>query len=81
MNDGLPNNMINGIVEDNGGNLWISTNQGISKYNIESKIFENYSMADGLQSTEYNSGAYLKSRTGWRIIITTGSAKEKSKIT
>jgi Predicted periplasmic ligand-binding sensor domain len=33
MKDGLPSNVICGICGDKQGNLWISTNYGISKYN------------------------------------------------
>jgi len=62
--DGLPNNVINGILSDNSGNLWISTNLGLSKFNIETKKFKNYSQQDGLQSFEFNGGAYYKSAKG-----------------
>jgi signal transduction histidine kinase/WD40 repeat protein/streptogramin lyase/GTPase SAR1 family protein len=62
--DGLPSNVINGILEDNQGNLWISTNKGISTFDPKRHIFKNYDVDDGLQSNEFNSGAYFKSRSG-----------------
>jgi two-component system sensor histidine kinase ChiS len=62
--DGLPNNVINGILEDNYGNLWISTNRGLSRFNPRTGTFKNYDADDGLQSNEFNPGAYFKSRRG-----------------
>jgi PAS domain S-box-containing protein len=62
--NGLPNNVINGILKDDNGNLWISTNLGLSRYNILSGEFKNYSRHDGLQSFEFNGGAYYKSKKG-----------------
>jgi signal transduction histidine kinase/frataxin-like iron-binding protein CyaY len=68
--DGLPNNVINGILEENPlpgspvGNLWISTNMGLSRFNIETGEFKNYDAHDGLQSNEFNTNAYTKSRNG-----------------
>jgi len=62
--DGLPNNVVYGILEDDSGNLWLSTNKGISKFNPETKIFRNYDLHDGLQSNEFNSGAYFKNKKG-----------------
>ena len=62
--DGLPNDVINGILGDDDGNLWISTNLGLSRYNIATKKFRNYSQQDGLQSFEFNGGAYYKSMKG-----------------
>jgi ligand-binding sensor domain-containing protein len=35
--NGLPNNVIYGILNDNKGNLWLSSNKGISKFNIFQK--------------------------------------------
>jgi len=64
IDDGLPNNIIYAILEDNDDNLWISTNYGISKFNITSESFVNYDMNDGLQSNEFNLGAALKSKNG-----------------
>jgi signal transduction histidine kinase len=57
--EGLPNNIIWGILEDNAGNLWLSTNSGLSRFNINKNIFKNYNFADGLQSNEFNRGAYF----------------------
>lgn len=62
--DGLPNNFIYGILEDEEGMLWLSTNKGISKFNPENNSFRNYDVSDGLQSNEFNRNAYHKSRDG-----------------
>ena len=64
INDGLPSNVIYGILEDNSGNLWISTNYGICKFNPKARTFKNYNYKDGLQSNEFNAGAYLKLKSG-----------------
>ncbi len=62
--DGMPNNIVNGILEDDTGNLWISTNKGITKFNTEDLAFRNYDKTDGLQGNEYNYTASLKSSRG-----------------
>ncbi len=59
-NDGLPSNVVYGILPDENGNLWLSTNNGISCFNIENQTFKNYSIEDGLQSSEFNGGAFFK---------------------
>jgi signal transduction histidine kinase/ligand-binding sensor domain-containing protein len=62
--DGLPNNVVYGILEDQHGNLWLSTNGGLSRFNPKTETFKNYDIHDGLQSNEFNSGAYFKSTSG-----------------
>lgn len=63
--DGLPNNVIYGILSDDAGQLWLSTNRGISRFNRQTETFTNYELSDGLQGLEFNAGAYHKSqRTG-----------------
>jgi signal transduction histidine kinase/ligand-binding sensor domain-containing protein len=72
--DGLPNNVVYGVLEDTHGNLWASTNKGISRItplaraeekNVPKKyIIRNYDMKDGLQHDEFNGSAYLKGRDG-----------------
>jgi signal transduction histidine kinase/ligand-binding sensor domain-containing protein len=60
--DGLPNDVIYGILEDNSGSLWLSTNRGLSKFDIRAETFRNYDAHDGLQIYEFNQGAYRKNK-------------------
>ena len=62
--DGLPSNIIYGILEDDNGNLWLSTDNGLSKFNLAKQIFRNYNESDGLQSNQFFWGAALKSING-----------------
>ncbi|HXI01129.1 MAG TPA: two-component regulator propeller domain-containing protein [Sphingobacteriaceae bacterium] len=64
--DGLANNVIHSIREDNTGRLWVSTNNGLSVITFKSLSLPlskknldiiNYSVADGLQSNQFSSGA------------------------
>lgn len=62
--DGLPNNTIYSTIPDEAGNLWISTNQGVSKFEVDRNQFINFSTADGLQHEEFNRLAYFKCASG-----------------
>ncbi len=62
--DGLSNNVIYGILEDEKDNLWLSTNKGISTFNKKTNTFKNFDESDGLQSNEFNNGAFFKSKSG-----------------
>lgn len=62
--EGLPNNEIYGMLEDEAGNFWISSNHGLSRFNPKTEIFKNYSVEDGLQSNEFNGGAFFKNKNG-----------------
>lgn len=63
--DGLPNNVVYGILDDPFGNLWVSSNKGLACFNIsnpaDSKL---YNKADGLQSNQFNYKSSYKTRDG-----------------
>jgi signal transduction histidine kinase len=61
--DGLPNQHIYGILEDGKKNLWMSTNNGLTKFSPSGK-FRNYDAGDGLPINEFSGGAYYKSKEG-----------------
>ncbi len=61
--DGLANESIIAILEDDQENLWISGNTGISRFDIDKGTFTNFDVNDGLQSNHYNVAA-LKTTTG-----------------
>lgn len=62
--DGLPGNAVFGIHEDLKGNLWLSTINGLSKFDPNNKTFSNFHNSDGLQSTEFHSNASYKAPNG-----------------
>ena len=62
--DGLSNNVCYSILKDRKGNLWISTNNGLSRFNPHTKQFRNFGKAEGLLITEFNSDSYFQTADG-----------------
>lgn len=62
--DGLANNCVYAVQEDSKGCLWLSTNLGLSMLNPGNETFTNYDESYGLQSNEFNTGAYFKRKDG-----------------
>ncbi|MGD2148735.1 MAG: two-component regulator propeller domain-containing protein, partial [Anaerolineae bacterium] len=62
--EGLANNVIYGIEADSVGNLWMSTNWGLSRFDPIAESFHNYDVGDGLQDNEFNVGAHCASPSG-----------------
>lgn len=60
---GLANEFIKGITEDDQGNLWISSTNGLTRFNPDTYTFKKYNMGDGLQGLEFEN-ACLKSKSG-----------------
>ncbi len=68
--DGLPHDVVYGIMPDEEGNIWGSSNMGIfclltQKTNDSSQwVFRNFTKAYGLQDDEFNTGAYARLPNG-----------------
>ncbi len=62
--DGLPSNTVYGIIEGNDGNLWISTDNGLSCFNLKGSYFTNYSVSEGLTNKQFNYNSVYKDVTG-----------------
>lgn len=62
--DGLPHDIITGILEDEQNNLWLATNKGLSKFNPKTREFRKYDHHNGLLSDQYNFRACFKSKDG-----------------
>lgn len=58
--EGLSNNFVCGVIDDTKNKLWITTKNGISKFNRTTKYFENYFYDDGLQGDQFSVGAVYK---------------------
>lgn len=58
--DLFSNNTVHGILEDHQGNLWMSTNQGLIRFNPEASTGQTYNNGNGLDVTEFSDGAFYK---------------------
>ena len=54
------NNTVHGILEDHLGNLWMSTNQGMIRFNPLTRTGQTYNGENGLDVTEFSDGAFYK---------------------
>lgn len=62
--DGLPNDIVYGILEDELGRLWISTNGGLACFDVQQNAMRTYTRRDGIANNQFNPYAYYKSRDG-----------------
>ncbi len=61
---GLADEYIKGILDDNEGNLWVSTSNGITKFNPDTYTFKKFNIGDGLQGLEFEVGSCMKAKNG-----------------
>ena len=62
--EGLASNIIYGIQTDGSGNLWLSTDNGLSKLDPATGTIRNYFESDGLQGNQFYWGASLRGLYG-----------------
>jgi len=62
--DGLPSDYILGCIEDLNGDLWLTTQNGISKFVVRTKKFENFGFYDGLSDIAFSEGAGTRQENG-----------------
>ncbi len=70
--NGIADNVITGVIEDNNKNMWVTTSNGVSNIIVSTNpktgdytyTYYNYDQRDGLQSSEFNMRSILKSSRG-----------------
>lgn len=62
--NGLASDNIIDVLVDNEGVLWLSTDRGLTKFDLKKKTFKNYNIADGLPANEFNLNSAYKDKNG-----------------
>ncbi|NWF91019.1 MAG: hypothetical protein HXY50_16355 [Ignavibacteriaceae bacterium] len=62
--NGLPNDVVFGVQEDDAQNLWISTLNGLAKFNPSNETFRIYDQSEGILHNQFNWRASFKDKTG-----------------
>ncbi len=92
--DGLTDNFIYMMLKDREGRYWITTNWGLSRYDVTTGGFSNFDVSDGLQGNEFNWNAgfidsegemYFGGLNGFNVFfpeeILTRAGRQKLRIT
>lgn len=64
LKDGLPDDIAFKIIEDKNHNLWFGTNNGLVKFNPQTKSVKVFSKNDGLPINQFNYKSALQSSSG-----------------
>ena len=70
MQHGLVNNGVKGIVEDHSGTLWITTKNGLSQFNPQTGVFNNYTEEDGLPNSQFYWNSAIINKQGFIFLGT-----------
>ena len=61
---GLPDNTVYGVLADDNGQLWVSTQAGFARFDTENGTMKHFDVTRGLQSKEFNHNAFHKGPEG-----------------
>ncbi|WP_295121248.1 two-component regulator propeller domain-containing protein [uncultured Chitinophaga sp.] len=64
INEGLGSDVVLTILEGGNGELWLSTFNGLARFNPEKRSFKNFYQGDGLQSNQFYYNSALAMRSG-----------------
>jgi len=60
----LGHEFIKGITEDEAGNLWVSTSNGMARLNPQTSEVKEFNIGDGLQGMAFEANAFLRAKDG-----------------
>ncbi|MBP0904932.1 two-component regulator propeller domain-containing protein [Mariniflexile gromovii] len=64
-NDVLPDDAIYGILQNGKDDLWLSTDMGLVKFNMQSAKTDVFDVRDGLAQNNFRQAAYFKGTSGY----------------
>jgi signal transduction histidine kinase/CheY-like chemotaxis protein/ligand-binding sensor domain-containing protein len=62
--DVLSKEFVKGITQDDEGNLWVSTGNGLARLNPDNKKVKQFNTGDGLQGMTFEANAFLRAKDG-----------------
>ncbi|NME70151.1 hybrid sensor histidine kinase/response regulator transcription factor [Flammeovirga aprica] len=68
--DGLLDNMVYGILEDKEGNIWLTNNNGVTKYNAKEKQLKVFNNSVELLANNMQKGVFFKDKYGIMFFTT-----------
>jgi len=71
MEDGLPSNVLRGLLEDDEGALWIGTNRGLVRFDPATRQVRIFDESKGLPGAQFTPHARLRLRSGAFLFGTT----------
>jgi signal transduction histidine kinase/ligand-binding sensor domain-containing protein/DNA-binding response OmpR family regulator len=69
--DGMPSDYFLACAEDNSGNFWLSTENGIAKFNPDTRTTRNYDSYDGLAKLAYSEASVCTNVARTEIVFGT----------